>query len=148
VILFLDLDGVLRRDTSPLYVFDADCRDALESAVRGIPGATIVITSAWRIEFTLDEIRRHFSADVASRIVGATPVSANPIEHSRHREVLEYLARHGASEEPWIAIDDDPLHYPLDPPDCGVVLIDPMRGFSPEDAERLLSSCESRRRRP
>lgn len=134
MILFLDLDGVLRRETSPLYVLDEDCRDALECAVRELPDLRIVITSAWRIEFTLDEIRSRFSLDVASRIVGATPVSAFPTDFSRHREVLEYLGRQATADEPWIAIDDDPMNYPLG---CPVLRIDPARGFSSEDADRL-----------
>lgn len=138
MILFLDLDGVLRRETSPLYVLDDDCRDALECAVRDLPDVRIVITSAWRIEFSLDEIRSRFSLDVASRIVGATPVSAFPTEFSRHLEVLEYLGRHGAAEEPWIAIDDDPLNYPLS---GRIILIDPTCGFGPDDAERLRTGC-------
>jgi hypothetical protein len=75
MLIFLDLDGVLRRTDSTPYRFDSDCRTAFEGALRSIPGAKVVITSSWREVMNLDELRAHFSPDVADRVVGVTPMT-------------------------------------------------------------------------
>src|SRR5688572_18529326 len=107
-ILFLDLDGVLRRKDAPLYELEADLLARLERAVRAIPDLRIVISSTWREAFGLDEIREHFAIGVAQRIVGVTPSVAMRDDFDRHREVLAYLKRHAGEDVRWLAIDDDP----------------------------------------
>lgn len=135
MLIFLDLDGVLRRRTAPLYKLEPALVQTFEDTVRGLPGAQIVITSSWREAFSLREIRGHFSPDIASRIVGVTPVSQTQEGFPRHREVLAYLKRRTTTAEKWIAIDDDPLHYPKD---RRVLLVDPDCGFNSEAARLLV----------
>ena len=136
-ILFLDLDGVLRRKDAPLYELEPDLLARFECAVRAIPGLQIVISSSWREAFSLDEIREHFAAGIAERIVGATPSVALRDEFDRHREVLAYLKRHAGEDVRWLAIDDDPDNYP---PGAPVILVDWEVGF--DDA----AAAEMRRR--
>ncbi len=138
MILFLDFDGVLRRASSPLYVFDTDCLEVFEEAVRTLQGVEIVVSSSWREGFSLKEIRSHFSRDIAARIVGATPISEDRDGFYRYREVLAYLERNRLRGRTWLAIDDDPLHYPAG---VNVLLVDPVRGFDSEAATRLVASC-------
>ena len=124
-ILFLDLDGVLRRKNAPLYELEPDLLARFERCVRAIPDLRIVISSSWREAFSLDEIREHFAIGVAQRIVGVTPSVAMRDDFDRHREVLAYLKRHHAGEDVrWLAIDDDPENYP---PGAPVLLVD-LRG--------------------
>jgi hypothetical protein len=114
-LLFLDLDGVLRRSTSPLYALDRDLVANLESLLRAFPDVSVVITSSWREAFGLDEIRRRFSADIRERIVGGTPSSRSRDGFYRHREVLAYMKAKAVGAW-WVAVDDDREHYPVEAP--------------------------------
>ena len=134
---FLDFDGVLRRKQSPLYKLDADCVAVFESAVRLLPEAQIVITSSWRDAFSLSQMRALFSPDIAERIVGVTPAEWSHEDQYRHREVLAFLQRNGHSGTNWVAIDDDPLHYP---PLTNLIVVDAERGFDSAAAARLASA--------
>jgi hypothetical protein len=136
VLIFLDFDGVLRRKQSPLYRLDVDCLHVFENAVRMLPGAQIVITSSWREAFSLAEMRRLFSSDIAERIVGVTPTEWSREDQYRYREVLSFLKRNGHISSRWIALDDEAFHYP--PGFDNLVLVDGSRGFDAEAAERLL----------
>jgi len=132
-LIFLDIDGVLRRNGAPLYALEDDIRRLFEETLRAMPGAEVVISSSWREGFGLDEIRAHFSDDVASRIIGMTPI-AQESEHRRYREVLSYLIRTGQKGRPWVAVDDDPAHYPSS---VNVILVDPEKGLDSTAASRL-----------
>ncbi len=134
VLIFLDFDGVLRRNASAPRTFDPDCLACLEAAVRELPRARIVVTSSWRTVETLTEIRARFSPDIALRIVGLAPSALYRDDFPRHREVLAFLRTHGLEAEPWIALDDDPLHYPDSAP---VILTNPELGFDEFVARRL-----------
>ena len=139
VLIFLDLDGVLRRKQSPLYRLDADCLSAFEQAVRKLPDAEIVITSTWREAFSLERMRGLFSPDIAARIVGVTPIDRRREGHYRYREVLAYMRRNGKSGVSWVALDDDSSHYP---PFANLILIDAERGFDSHAAERLANTVQ------
>jgi len=141
-VLFLDIDGVLRRRGAPLYRLEAPLRDAFEALVRDLPEVQTVISSTWREGFSLAEIREHFSPDVAERIVGTTPIASVREGHSRHREVLAYLKRRGLERETWVAIEDDPEHFPASAP---VVLVDPDMGFDAGTAAATLRLLRGRR---
>jgi hypothetical protein len=132
-LIFLDIDGVLRRNGAPLYEIEADLRRLFEDTLRALPGAEVVISSSWREGFSLDEIKAHFSEDVAARIVGMTPVGQDG-EHRRYREVLAYLIHNGQKGRPWVAVDDDPGHYPAS---VRVILVSPTKGFDEKAAARL-----------
>ena len=140
MLIFLDFDGVLRRKGSPLYRLEAPLVAQFEKALCAIPGAQVVITSSWREAFSLAEMRKSFSPDIAERIIGATPVSQSRDGFYRHQEVLAYLKRHGLAEREWIAIDDDPEHYPANSP---VLLVDPAQGFDSDAAVRLLKAAKA-----
>jgi hypothetical protein len=132
--LFLDLDGVLRRSTSPLYALDRDLVANLESLLRAFPDVRVVITSSWREAFSLAELRKRFADDIGPRIVGVTPSSHDPEGFVRHREVLSYLKRNGAPGDWWLAVDDDREHYP---PGARVLLVDSAAGLDVAMATEL-----------
>ena len=134
MILFLDLDGVLRRQGSPLYGLDRDLVANLEGVLRALPGVQVVITSSWREAFSLAELRKHFSADIAARIAGVTPSSRSRDGFCRHREVLAYLKKNATAGESWMALDDDREHYP---PGAPVLLVDSAVGLDAAMAVEL-----------
>ena len=142
MLIFLDLDGVLRRKKSPLYRLATLGLRAFEQAIRSFPNVQIVITSSWREAFTVDQMRGLFSPDIAWRIIGVTPIAPNQDGHYRHLEVLAYLKLNRREKDPWLALHDDPLHYPrLN----NVLLIDGERGFDPDAAQQLASLVDHAR---
>jgi hypothetical protein len=132
--IFLNFDGVLRRDSSPKSKLDADCVRNLELAVLTHPEARVVVTSTWRLVHQLDDLRRLFSTEFGARIEGVTrdlpEVEGNP----RHAEIQVYLAAHPAPDLRWIAIDNDVDGYPLGAP---LILVNTRTGFDQPCAQRL-----------
>ena len=134
-LIFLDFDGVLRRVTSNPSNFDQDCLDHFESAMRQCPVSRIVISSTWRLAMSLKELRSRFSPDIAARIVGVTPENLQEETYERHAEIQGFLQEKKVTALPWVAIDDDPLHFP---PGSPVLITDPQKGFDAECAARLV----------
>ncbi|QQS40416.1 MAG: hypothetical protein IPM63_13740 [Acidobacteriota bacterium] len=133
-LIFLDFDGVLRRNTSRLYKLEPDLVRNLENAVLPHTDLKVVITSSWREAYSTRTIGRLFPSEFAERIEGATPIANERSEHYRYTEILAYLRRFHQKGANWIAIDDDPLHYPADAP---LILTDPSEGFTSEKAKEL-----------
>ncbi|MDJ0806375.1 MAG: HAD domain-containing protein [Gammaproteobacteria bacterium] len=108
--IFLDFDGVLRRLTATPACFEAELLENFESVLRPVSEAELVISSTWRLEMSLSELRRLFSPDISERIVGVTPETLALTPHSRYYEVRIYLKSAKSQETPWLAIDDDPAN--------------------------------------
>lgn len=133
--IFLDFDGVLRRNTSPTSRLDEDCVRLFEQTVLAHRDTVVVIASTWRLVHSLPAIRRLFSPAFASRIEGVTPDVPEAEEYVREEEIKAYLAKVATRGWRWIAVDDDPdLYRPASP----LVRIDPARGFSTESAALLV----------
>ena len=143
VYVFLDFDGVMRRLSSQPFKFDADCRERFENVLREYPHARVVIASIWRLGLSLDALRKMFSPDIAPRIVGVTPEAPGFVKHYRLREVLGYLKRHGASDAPWVIIDDNRAHYPEG---VKVIPTEPQKGFDARAAAELSMELQMRER--
>jgi len=134
--IFLDFDGVLRRESSPNSRLDSDCVRNFESAVLSHPEARVVITSSWRLVQPLDALRSLFSKELSARVEGATPDFPEVEGHPRHAEIQAYLAVHGARGTRWIAIDDDAEQYQRGAP---LILVNAATGFDETCAQRLRS---------
>jgi hypothetical protein len=136
VLIFLDIDGVLRRIGSPLDVLDADCLGRFEAVVRAHPAVRIVISSSWRLVYGLDAIRARFAPDICARIIGHTPWLEDRRQASRADEVLAYLA--SFDEMPrWVALDDQPgVYADRGLADC-VIPLDGEMGFDAVATARL-----------
>ena len=110
--LFLDFDGVLhpQYDGEPTPKEVCFCHlPRFEAVMRRHPGVQIVISSTWRQQFGMLQLRAFFSADIAHRIMGITPTypaDGPPRMHIREWEILEWLQQHHASNRPWVALDD------------------------------------------
>jgi hypothetical protein len=113
MILFLDFDGVLH----PEHMGESTPADVVfchlprfESVMRDFPAVKIVISSMWRYDFSLDELKARFSPDIAVRIIGTTPMTnrtdAPYVPARREKEILAWLADSGCDATPWLALDD------------------------------------------
>lgn len=127
-LIFLDFDGVLRRNTSPLYKLEPDLVRNLEGVILPRAELKVVITSSWREAYSTPTLRSLFSAEFAERIEGVTPIANQRSEHYQYNEILAYLERYHSGHANWVAIDDDPLHYPLE---ATLIKNDPSEGFTP-----------------
>lgn len=113
MILFLDFDGVLhpQYDGEPTPVSEVFCHlPRFESVMRDFPCVNIVISSTWRSQFTLEELRSRFSPDIAACIIDVTPLSEHIdgkyLPAQREDEILKWMATSRRSDTPWIALDD------------------------------------------
>lgn len=120
MILFLDFDGVLHPEyegqATPADV--AFChRPRFEAVMRDYPCVEIVISSAWRAQFSLVALQARFSPDIADRIIGAAPIiprmDGKYIPARRESEILSWLATAVRADEPWLALDDAAWQFQL-----------------------------------
>lgn len=135
-IIFLDFDGVLHGDANarlsrlPLF----------EQALRQMPKAEVVISSTWREDQSLDELRAYFAPELHRQFVGVTPqLPCGYDPQGRQREVEAWLQGAGlpSSGMHWVAVDDWPHLYD---PDCScLIATDPLQGLMPADIEALLA---------
>ena len=132
--IFLDFDGVLRRESSPRSALDPDCVRHFEEAVLSHPDARVVISSTWRLAYRLDGLKKLFSNEAAARIEGVTPVIDDVEDYQRHIEIQAYMNRDASRGIRWVAVDDDPDNFK---PGAALILVDPAHGFDATCAVRL-----------
>lgn len=139
-VLFLDFDGVTHPECCTAdQLFK--CLPLIEDVLRYHPGVEIVISSSWRVHHSPEELRECFSADIAARVVGVTPIAPRTEGESaktrvRQVECMTWLDAHRPDAD-WIAIDDVPWQYELGCPN--LLLTNHRTGFSEADARYLHS---------
>lgn len=132
--IFLDFDGVLHPISRPNGTFSQLA--LFESTVRQMPGLKIVITSGWRLELPYDQLVGKFSPDVRSCIVGMTPNLQGELQHTREKEIHEWLFYQGEHPRHWIAIDDSDWLFT---PGCkNLILVDSYDAFTESTSIELL----------
>lgn len=137
MLIFLDIDGVLHPADRRQGTFS--CLREFESLVRQFHDVEIVISSSWRIDYSIAHLRSMFSRDIAARIIGVTPDRSSSSEviesFRREREIEDWLRENGRQHDRWVALDDCEWMYS---PNCTqLVKIDPISGFD-ERAARIL----------
>ncbi len=134
-IIFLDFDGVLHPDGVGLF----SRLPLLESFLSRMPEAEIVVSSTWREDHTLDELRQFFSPELRQRISGVTPSLDDGYElGGRQKEIQSYLDARNLDHDAcnWIALDDIALFFEEAWPN--LVLTDSSKGFTEQEGEKLL----------
>lgn len=112
-ILFLDFDGVLH----PVGGVPAKQRLArlplLEELLRepALREVGIVISSTWRVAYSMAQLRSVFAPDIRMRVFDRTPQLDGYVAHARHAEISAWLALHPEVRH-WIAVDDDVRGFP------------------------------------
>lgn len=112
MIVFLDIDGVTH-PVSGSSPFQPDCLDALVKTFSQLD-AEIVITSTWRLDRSIDELRMLLGSDIGDRIIDVTPdLDLDPfLKWPRAREVVAWLQSNRSQDVKWVAIDDEEGNYP------------------------------------
>lgn len=142
VIVFLDFDGVLHPQYVGQPVPDAVvfCHlPRFETVMREFPGVEIVISSLWRYQFSLSNLRARFSEDIRQRIIGTTPLASYAdgayVPAKREQEILRWLADNQRIGEAWLALDDAVWQFQKH--QDRVVACVHYRGFDEEVADEL-----------
>lgn len=134
-IIFLDFDGVLHPDGIALF----SQLPVFERFLLKMPGAEIVVSSTWREDHTLGELRRFFSPALRRRISGVTPSLEGGYDlGGRQEEIQSYLAAENLTDTNcrWVAVDDTALFFQ---DSCQqLMLTDSSVGFTEQDGERLV----------
>ena len=110
-ILFLDFDGVLHPSMCDIkkYLSHAPLLAAL---ITEYP-CQIVISSSWRFQYTLEEIKKMLPKAISQQVIGMTG-EAYPGAYQRYNEIKFYLLVHGKSLADWKALDVTQNEFPAD----------------------------------
>ena len=137
-ILFLDFDGVLHIDGDPDGKFSRLPR--LEEYLLQMPDIEIVVSSAWREFYSLEQIKEFFPITLRDRIIGITPVlTRSSTPRGRQRDVEAFLDAASLHElnAAWIALDDMKGFFDNGCP--YLMWVDPARGFGEQEGRDLLA---------
>ena len=132
--LFLDFDGVLHPVSAQGRYFRPENIKSLEQAIFEL-NPRIVISSTWRFDKSLEEIKELLGDTIGSCVVGMTPEFEDPfVHHPRHLEVEMYIEKNDISNMPWVAIDDTSAFYKEGAP---LLVTDSRTGFTQNDIEKF-----------
>lgn len=128
--LFLDFDGVLHPNmAAPHQRFSR-----LPLLVQTLQGCEveIVISSSWRFEWSLPEMKAHFPTSVRHQVVDTTgPAFIG--RHARWREITDYCSLQGLSD--WRALDDARFEFP--DPCAQLIGCEGSRGLEATQCEKI-----------
>ena len=110
--LFLDIDGVLH----PSLCNDKDrfSKVNLLSQALTSPLCQIIISSSWRFQFTLDQLKKMLPVSISNLVVDFTGEALNG-QYARYNEIKHWLESKQKPFADWMAIDDSINEFP---PDC------------------------------
>lgn len=134
-ILFLDFDGVLHFDGGALF----SRLGLLEKHLLQMPGVEIVISSSWREEQSIEELKNYFPTTIRDQIVDVTPTLGDGYDRGgRQREIQAYLDSAGLDNKncSWIALDDVQIFFEENWPH--LILTDSNQGFTEIHGSSLL----------
>ena len=143
--IFLDIDGVLRTHKSdlewsqilgvpiPESAYDRRFDRKIVSYINEVAGYTrakIVVTSTWRVKYSLEELRQIFRDNgISAEIVGKTDIGLN-----RGEEIEQYISDNEI--ESYVVIDDQVKDILKHIPKERVIKADPLIGF--EDVDKAI----------
>lgn len=133
--IYLDIDGVLHR--LPVS-HELEYLPAFEQILRSHPDVQVVISSSWRKDFSLEQLRELFSTDVRHQVVDVTPTLSLSKRHKEIRQHLLATSYRGA----YVVLDDSSAEFPANWP--RLLLCDPERGFDDERQDALLAQLKGR----
>ena len=126
-LLFLDFDGVLHSvEANKQELF---CKAPLLSNFLSANPCEIVISSSWRLHFSLEELKQRLQLPLANLIVGKT----GPCEmgrRSRFAEIQSYISKNKPQAN-WRALDDSIKDFPVDCPE--LIHCDPYEGITEKE---------------
>ena len=98
------------------------CRLPLLEEVLVNTDVDIVISSSWRFQYSLDELKGKLG-QLGPKVVGATG-DPHVGRHARYNEILQYVERYNISN--WRALDDASFEFPSN--EMRLIVCDPNAG--------------------
>ncbi len=139
-IVFLDIDGVLNRTgfapTSAFELRDWIEPELAERCARLLreTGAAIVLSSDWRLETTVDELRQQLAAaGLDAPLAGVTPELHGT---SRWREIEAWMVEHAIARETVAIVDD---FHDMGPLGDRFVRTDPAQGLDDANVAAIVA---------
>ena len=143
-ILFLDFDGVTHPDPCRKDEYFGRL-PLIESVLRKQISVNVVISSSWRYDHQMPELKAYFSPDIRSRVIDVTPSVARTddegwiphhlLQHHREWECRKWMRQHRPVDSTWLTIDDVAAWFT---PECVHLLTTQSEsGFKPEQASVL-----------
>jgi hypothetical protein len=110
--LFLDFDGVLH----PSLCNDNDrfSKVNLLSQLLTSSPCQIIISSSWRFQFTLDQLKTMFPVSISNLVIDVTGEAITG-QYARYFEIKQWLESKQKPFADWMTIDDAINEFP---PDC------------------------------
>ena len=141
--IFLDVDGVLNTKADwkkKMYYLNPSCTGIFCDFLRKIKTPRVVLSSTWRNGIARDGTTAVHIEDLVKALrpagISGFDKTANAPDGSRSREIDYYLRRHPADR--YIILDDDPSLFEKGESTDNLYLIDPARGFTANDARKIL----------
>ncbi|VTU42056.1 MULTISPECIES: HAD domain-containing protein [unclassified Variovorax] len=130
--LLLDFDGVVHRNMNGTF----ERMPLLEAWLLARPSVDIVISSSWRLESSLAQLRDCFASEqLHPRVVGVTPDLPDALRYQRQAEIEHYLRESARVRRPFAALDDDGSLFA---PSCPfLVRTDPRIALTAEHLDEL-----------
>ena len=110
--LFLDFDGVCH----PSLCNDKDRFSKVNLLSQAFTSSScqIIISSSWRFQFTLDQLKKMLPASISNLVVDVTGEAITG-KYARYYEIKHWLANKQKPFADWKALDDATNEFP---PDC------------------------------
>ncbi len=129
-VLFLDFDGVLHPNlATPEQRF---VRLPILADALGESDVKVIVSSSWRFEWSLSQLKALFPESIRMRVVGTTG-PAHIGHHARWNEINAYCSGHGVAN--WRALDD--AHFEFPNPCEQLIRCEGSRGIGPVQCDAL-----------
>jgi len=142
-VLFLDFDGVLNIWPAPSRsgIFHKPSCTNLEYLIGEVPELRIVISSAWRMLHTLEELKRILKSNSidSSRVIGVTGNEQSPNSNEHRGFQIECWLKRHPNVKTFAIVDDETDMGALK---SKLVKTDRFIGLTQENVEKLLEVLE------
>ncbi len=105
--IFLDFDGVLHSESDIEKPHFFHMLTLCQLLMKYRHSVKVVISSSWRMDNTLEQLKSHFPTVVRDLIVGVTPIINDSFNNGgRQKEIELYCHEHNIAPHEYIALDD------------------------------------------
>jgi hypothetical protein len=132
-IIFLDFDGVLHPTSAGPEELFIKSNELMECLLPFRHDCKIIISSSWRLHYSINELKELISPELGEMIDGKTG-DAFIGQWPRYNEIKEYLKLYSPFAN-WRALDDSFLEFPPDCPE--LIKCNPNTGLSNNELLQL-----------
>ena len=129
--LFLDFDGVLHPSISTDFFSKIDI---LEQTIKN-NAVAIVISSSWRFQYTLEELKNMLGPCIAAQVIGVTG-DVHIGKFARYEEIMKWIHIHQECTD-YSILDDSAYEFPKNLPN--LILCDSRTGLDRQTSQRLVA---------